>query len=124
MTLPTLQEQQEIIQQIRQAQIQRESFLEQMQARQKKGLAVAKQIAQRLKGEFGVQKVVLFGSLLQPEHMDTESDIDLAVWGLPIQLLYRAGATIEEGHDFPVDLVPIEQAKPHIKAAIAEGIEL
>ncbi|ACB00942.1 MULTISPECIES: hypothetical protein [Cyanophyceae] len=44
------------------------------------------------------------------------SIINFAVWGLPSQFLYRAGATTEAGHNFPVDLISIEQAKHHIKA--------
>ncbi|OKH17692.1 nucleotidyltransferase family protein [[Limnothrix rosea] IAM M-220] len=124
MSLPTLETKQAIIQRIQQAHAQRQTFLAQMRDRQKQALEIAQQISDRLKTEFGVQKVILFGSLLNPEHMDFESDIDLAVWGLPAQSLYRAGATMEEGHNFPVDLVPIEQAKPHIQEAIAKGVEL
>jgi predicted nucleotidyltransferase len=124
MALPTLETQQEIIQRIQQAHAQRQEFLVQMRDRQQQGLEIAQQISDRLKNEFGATKVVLFGSLLSPEHMDFESDIDLAVWGLPSQSLYQAGATMEEGHDFPVDLVLIEQVKPHIKQAIAKGVEL
>jgi predicted nucleotidyltransferase len=124
MAIPTTEVQQQIIERVLQAQLERPQFLQQMQQRQEQGLAVAKQIAQRLKIEFGVQKVVLFGSLLHPEDMDFESDIDLAVWGLPTQKLYQVGGIIEEGHNFPVDLVLIEQAKPYIQKAIARGVEL
>jgi len=124
MSLPTLEDRQKIIDNIQQARSERQIYLAQIRIRQQRGLEIAKHIAQRLKTEFGVQKVVLFGSLLKPECMTFDSDIDLAVWGLPLQLLYRAGSTIEKGHDFPVDLIPGEQAKPYIQQAIAEGIEL
>lgn len=71
-----------------------------------------------------MQRVVLFGSMLSPEQMSLHSDIDLAVWGLPEQDLFRAGAAIERGHEFTVDLVEAQKAKPHILKAIEQGIEL
>jgi predicted nucleotidyltransferase len=124
MTLPTLTTQKQIIEQIRQAQLARPSFLVQMRERQNQGLKIANNIAQRLKQEFGVQKVVLFGSLLNPEYMTENSDIDLAVWGLPVNRLYHVGAVMETGHNFPIDIIPAEQAKPYIQQEILQGIEL
>jgi len=115
---------QEILSQIQQARQQRPLFLEKMKQRQKEGLKVAKQSADILKKQFSVTRVVLFGSLLNPETMSPHSDIDLAVWGLPETDLFRAGAMIERGHQFTIDLVVAEKAKPHILKAIYQGIEL
>ena len=103
---------------------QRPQRLVQMKERQQQGLEVARKCAQILKEEFGVQRVVLFGSILNPEKMWWGSDIDLAVWGLPEKDFLKAGAAIEWGHGFPIDLVEIQHAKPHILKAIGQGIEL
>lgn len=102
----------------------RKKRLEQMRLKQQQGLQVARQCAFILKQDFGVERVVLFGSLLDAEQMWWGSDIDLAVWGLAKQDLFKAGAAIEHGHDFEIDLVPVTDAKPHIKAAIAQGLTL
>jgi len=66
----------------------------------------------------------LFGSMLNAQKMSPRSDIDLAVWDLPESDLFRAGAAIERGHEFDVDLVEVQKAKPHIVKAIEKGIEL
>ena len=98
--------------------------LEQMKVRQAEGLLVARHCAELLKREFNVERVVLFGSLLDVEHLWWGSDIDLAVWGLGKQDLFKAGAALEQGHDFSIDLVPVSEAKPHIHSAINQGMEL
>ncbi|MGF1602816.1 MAG: nucleotidyltransferase family protein [Thermosynechococcaceae cyanobacterium] len=95
-----------------------------LEKKQQQGLQVARQCAAILKRDFGVEKVVLFGSLLAVERMWWGSDIDLAVWGLAKRDLFKAGAVIEHGHDFEIDLVPANDAKPHIVAAIEQGLIL
>ena len=115
---------QDIITRIKQDREQRPALLEKMKDRQKKGLEIAQKSANILKEKFGVKRVVLFGSLLNPETMSPHSDIDLAVWGLPEASIFRAGAMIEKGHRFTIDLVEAEKAKPHILKAIEQGIEL
>lgn len=62
--------------------------------------------------------------MLNPERMTWRSDLDLAVWGLPEKDLFRAGAAIEHGHDFSIDLVEVQHVKPHILKAIEQGMEL
>jgi uncharacterized protein len=98
--------------------------LQNMRDRQQEGLQVARKCAVQLKQEFGVSRVVLFGSLLEPEGMWWGSDIDLAVWDLPDSLYLKAGAALERGHDFQVDLVNAQLAKPHMLEAIEQGMEL
>jgi predicted nucleotidyltransferase len=95
-----------------------------MKQRQQQGWAVARQAAQILKTEFGVKRVVLFGSMLDANALTWRSDIDLAVLGLAAHDLFKAGAAIDRGHDFGIDLVPIEDARPHILEAIEQGVEL
>ena len=103
---------------------QRPQRLAQMKERQQLGIKVARECARILKAEFGATKVVLYGSMLNPERMTWRSDIDLAVWGLPEKDLFRAGAAIERGHDFSIDLVEVQHARPHILKAIEQGMDL
>jgi predicted nucleotidyltransferase len=114
----------EIVAQVLAARENSAEFLEQMKQRQKKAWEVARQCSRVLKEQFGVSRVVLFGSMLNAQKMSPRSDIDLAVWDLPESDLFRAGAAIERGHEFDVDLVEVQKAKPHIVKAIEKGIEL
>ena len=99
-------------------------MLAQMKQRQQQGLEIASKAASILKQEFGAERVVLFGSMLDHERMWWGSDIDLAVWGLRSEDFFKAGAAIERGHNFSIDLVEIQSAKPHILNAIKQGQEL
>ena len=115
---------QEITERILRDRAQQPQLLDRMKQRQEEGWQVAREATRILKTEFGVKKVVLYGSMLNADEMTVHSDIDLAVWGLGKFDLFKAGARIEQGHDFEIDLVPIEIAKPHIIAGIEEGTEL
>ncbi len=122
-------ERQRVMEQVRIAQADRPQRLERMKVRQKEGWEAARKVAQMLKDDFGVGRVVLFGSLLNHEHMDDHSDIDLAVWGLANEQetqAWIAANDVLSPYDFPpIDLVPIEKAYSHIKKAIeTEGVEL
>lgn len=114
----------QIVARVMAAREQRPQRLLKMKERQQRGLEVASECARILKEEFGAHKVVLFGSLLNHERMTWLSDIDLAVWGLPEMDFFKAGAAIERGHDFPIDLVEVQHAKHYILKAIEQGIEL
>lgn len=114
----------QIVTRVLAAREQRPQMLVQMKQRQQQGLEVARKCAQILKRNFGAGRVVLFGSMLNPERMTWHSDIDLAVWDLPEEDYFKAGAVIERGHNFPIDLVEVQHAKPHILKAIEQGMEL
>ena len=122
-------ERQRVLARIKQAQIERPETLKRMKQRQKEGWEAARKIAQMLKQDYGVERVVLFGSLLNHEHMHDHSDIDIAVWGLDDRLDARAWTAanyILGPYEFPpLDLVPIEKAYPEIREIIEEkGVEL
>lgn len=117
-------ERQQIITQVLEARAKRGEFLVAMKQRQQQGWHVAQHCALILKEKFGVKRVVLFGSMLDYESMSWHSDIDLAVEGLAASDLWKAGAALEKGHDFSIDLVELELAKPHIIKAIAQGVDL
>jgi predicted nucleotidyltransferase len=125
MTSLDTQTRSQIVAQVLEAREKRAEFLEQMRQRQQRGWEVARQSARILKEQFGAQRVVLFGSLLEPQRMTWHSDLDLAVWGLPERDYFRAVATlIDVEPEFRVDLVEGQRVEPHILKAIAQGIEL
>ena len=98
---------------------------EAVEARAIRARESARAIARRLAAEPGVRRVILFGSLAgaggQP-HAD--SDIDVAVEGLPREReaeLYRALLDLTDLH---VDLVRLEEAPPSLRRRIEEDGEV
>lgn len=89
-------------------------------------LASVHQAADMLKVQFGVRRVVLFGSLAHAAWFAHESDVDLAVEGLSNDNYWRAWRVVEEAFpDRQVDLITIETASDSLKTAIARhGVEL
>lgn len=102
----------------RRRQYQRQQALYQ---RRQKALNVAQVAAQLLRQEFGVERVVLFGSVLQVNAFYETSDLDLAVWGLAEAGYLRAVARLLRLSEFSIDLVRVESARPYIQEAIAQG---
>ena len=97
--------------------------LVELQQRRYRALEVAKRAADLLKRQFSAGRVVVFGSVLS-EAFHENSDIDLAVWGLPEQDYFKAVGQLLGLSDFEVDLVEVQYASPEILAAIAQGLEL
>ena len=87
---------------------------------------LARDAASRLKTHYGAEKVIVFGSLLHRDRFRSNSDIDIAVSGIPIRGFLRAVYDIALGEkDFDIDIVDIEDCKPYIRKAIEqEGIEV
>ncbi len=93
--------------------------------RQRRGVEVARQAAECLKARWGASRVILFGSMLDVTRVHGQSDIDLAVEGLPPADYWRALAELLDlDPDFSIDLVEMDRAKPHILPAIQAGVEL
>ena len=118
------QAREQIIARVLDARKRRAEFLTQMQNLQQQGWQAARKAANVLKEEFGAKRIVLFGSMLDPEHMTRHSDIDLAIWGISADDYLRAGVAAEKGHHFSVDLIDAESAPPYLLEAIHQGIEL
>ncbi len=115
----------QIVSRVLAAREQRPQRLAQMRERQNRGLEVARKCAQILKEEFGAIRVVLFGSMLNPERMWWGSDIDLAVWGLPEADYFSAvGRVLDVDPNFSIDLVEIQHARPSILEGVQQGMEL
>ena len=89
-------------------------------------LVRARELAKRLKIQFGVRKVVLFGSLARMSWFSSGSDVDLAVEGLETRKYWQAWKLAEDIiADRPVDFVEIESVSASLKKAIDRyGVEL
>jgi predicted nucleotidyltransferase len=87
---------------------------------------LAKKAAELLKEQFGVQRVIAFGSITQRELYHLHSDIDIAVWGLDEKHYYRVVAKLLELDAAErIDLVRIEGAQDSLRAVIdQEGVLL
>ncbi len=86
--------------------------------------ADAAQIAAMLRREFGATRVLLFGSLARGRFLP-DSDIDLAVEGLPAAVFFPALAQAGKMSRFPVDLKPLEDLDPYFKSKVlATGEEI
>lgn len=89
-------------------------------------LRLVSQAAQLLKSQFGAEKVFLFGSLAHRSWFEQNSDVDIAVLGLPQIYYWQAWKMVEDLiNDRPVDLVQLEEASPSLRRVIErDGIEL
>lgn len=98
----------------------------QQQYRYQQGWKQARIAADILKTRYGVKQIFLFGSLLSPEAVHPNSDIDLAVWGLPLEHYSNAvGTLLLTVKGFSVDIVRLETAQPSLKRSILQaGVEL
>jgi uncharacterized protein len=80
--------------------------------------------ARLLREGYGAERVVLFGSLATGR-LREQSDVDLAVWGLPVQDYFAALADLMGLFEAPVDLVRIEDAPESLRERVeAEGVIL
>jgi len=87
---------------------------------------VARSAAHVLRRQFGVRRVVVFGSLAHRMWFTPWSDIDLAAWGIPHDRFYTAVAAVTGlSTDFKLDLVDPGTCRPAVREALErEGIEL
>ena len=79
-----------------------------------------------LKTRFGVQRVIVFGSLAQPEWFAPNSDVDIAVEGLRAADYWDAWRILEDAiRERQVDLVDMEAASAGLRRSIERhGIEV
>jgi len=92
--------------------------------RRQRALAVARKASDLLKSEFGVSRVVLFGSVLSDSTFHETSDLDLAVWDLAEANYLKALGKLLNLSEFPIDLVMAENANDYVQDAIAQGFPL
>lgn len=83
-------------------------------------LAIAEKCAYVLKGQFGVKKVYIFGSVTGVGPWHDRSDIDIAVEGLAPEDYFRALSALDEylPSSLEIDLITLESAFPEMSANI------
>lgn len=90
-----------------------------LKARRLRAWRVARKAAKILKTEFGIKKVMVFGSLVHPILFHERSDVDLAVWGLRGREYYRAvSVLLDIEPSISVDLIAFEDARPSLQSVI------
>jgi predicted nucleotidyltransferase len=73
---------------------------------------LAQEAARTLRDKYGVQRVVLFGSLAQPETFTRWSDVDIAAWGLTAENFLQAMNDVASlDSEIEVNLVDIATVK-------------
>ena len=84
-----------------------------------------KGLTEILKKDFGVKRVVLFGSLVAAPWLSPGSDVDLAVEGLDPREYWRAWKLAEDTiKDRMVDFVDIESVSDSLRQSIEQyGVE-
>lgn len=87
----------------------------------RQALKVSKRLGKILISEFHAKKVVLFGSVLDKKSFKEDSDIDMAVAGLPVELYFAALGRLMMESPFDIDLKPMEDVSYLLKQRIAKG---
>jgi predicted nucleotidyltransferase len=85
-----------------------------------------REAARRLKEQFSVRKVILFGSMAHQLWYSQDADVDMAVEGLADQHFWDAWDLLETViQDRTVDLIELEKTSQPLREAIQRhGIEL
>ncbi|MFQ5341947.1 MAG: nucleotidyltransferase family protein [Anaerolineae bacterium] len=94
--------------------------------RRERAWELARRAARLLKEEFGVSRVVAFGSLIREGHFTRWSDVDIAAWEIRPQDTFRAiGAVLDLDAEIEINLVDVDMCRPSLLAIIEqEGVEL
>jgi len=87
---------------------------------------IARQAAQVLREEYHATRVVAFGSLVHEKRFHEWSDIDIAAWGIPLELTFRAiGAAMDLDSSFEINLVDVNTCPASLLVSIEqEGVDL
>ncbi len=95
------------------------SKLQQLAQRRQRAWILAKKASRALKEEYGVEQVMVFGSMVHQHWFMMTSDIDLAVWRLNCEDYFTAVAKLQDlDPEFKIDLVQIESCRPALKQII------
>jgi predicted nucleotidyltransferase len=110
----------------KQLEIYKRTALTRMQAekelcakRRAQAWALARQAANILRSEYGVSRLVVFGSLAHEGRFTLYSDVDLAAWGLTSANWLRAMSAVHAiSSDIEINLVDITICSPELLATI------
>lgn len=88
--------------------------------------SVAKAAAKLLYNKYHAKKIATFGSLKDPFYFNKWSDIDLAVWGIPPEMYFKAVAeVISLSSKFKIDIIDPEDCNDSLRKMIEkEGIKI
>ncbi|GFP20612.1 hypothetical protein HKBW3S03_02115 [Candidatus Hakubella thermalkaliphila] len=94
--------------------------------RRERAWVLARRVATLLREQYGVTRVVVFGSLAQKGRFTRWSDVDIAAWGIRPEDTFQAmGAVMDLDSEIQVNLLDVETCRPSLLAAIErEGIDL
>jgi len=82
-------------------------------------------VAETLVRQYGAKRAILFGSVAQNRRLRRDSDIDLAVEGMPVGNFYRLVGDLRTPSGRSVDLVRLETARESFRRLIlVEGVLL
>lgn len=80
----------------------------------------AQRLSQLLAEKFEIETIYLFGSLVWNEVHAPETDIDLAISGLPPEQFLDAVTYLERESKFPIDLVDLNKISDHLRQRILD----
>lgn len=94
--------------------------------RRQEVMAAVERCVEVLKTRFGARRVIPFGSVAGKGIWHSGSDLDLAVEGLASERFFHAWASLREvlPSDVDVDMVPLEDASPELRARILAEEEM
>jgi predicted nucleotidyltransferase len=94
--------------------------------RREKGWELAKKAAQILRENYHAKRVVVFGSLLHESRFTEWSDVDIAAWGIPPDLTFRAiGAVMDLDPTLEINLTDVNTCTPSLLETIEkESVDL
>ena len=98
----------------------------QREVRRQRAWHLARQAAELLRTQYGVQQVSVFGSLAHPGRFTQWSDVDLAAWGLTAANWLKASAAVRAlANDIELNVVDVSGCSPELLAAIVrDGVPL
>ena len=85
----------------------------------KRAYQEAQALANILYTKYSADNVYLFGSLLERQRFNENSDIDLAVEGLPDGIFFEAAGELLLRTEFPLNLVPLRNCRESLREKIA-----
>ena len=85
----------------------------------KRAYQEAQALANILYAKYSATSVYLFGSLLERERFNENSDIDLAVEGLPGSIFFEAAGELLLHTRFPLNLIPLRNCRESLREKIA-----
>ena len=97
-----------------------------LKTRKDRAWKLARQAAKLLREKYNVKRVVVFGSLIHEGCFTKWSDVDIAAWGIPAHLTFRAiGDVLDLDKTQEINLVDVNTCQPSLLTIIElDGADL